>query len=186
MRQNGVGAGVIEVRIRELSQLFNSLDPSPFHERDLDDDAEAHIVGWAREIPDGVPFQIIVRLPQPQAEQARSMQLETALRNFFTARVEAADRDLRELMRSGRQYLSIGLPILLVCLLASQAMRGTIGDGPFARLIEESLIIIGWVANWKPLETFLYDRLPLIRRCRLYRRLAAATVEIVPDRGDLP
>ena len=29
-------SGVIEVRIRELAQLFNSLDPSPFHERDLD------------------------------------------------------------------------------------------------------------------------------------------------------
>jgi hypothetical protein len=27
---------VIEVRIAELRQLFNAIDPSPFHERDLD------------------------------------------------------------------------------------------------------------------------------------------------------
>jgi hypothetical protein len=26
------GAGVIAVRIRELDQFFNSMDPSPFHE----------------------------------------------------------------------------------------------------------------------------------------------------------
>jgi len=40
----------IEVRVQDIGQLFNSLDPSPFHERDLDDDAEAYIVGWAREV----------------------------------------------------------------------------------------------------------------------------------------
>jgi len=34
----------IEVRIRELTQLFNSFDPSPFQERDLDSDAEEYIV----------------------------------------------------------------------------------------------------------------------------------------------
>ena len=38
----------IQVRLRELGQLFNSLDPSPFIERDLDDDAEAFIMGSAR------------------------------------------------------------------------------------------------------------------------------------------
>jgi hypothetical protein len=30
----------IEVNLNRLTQLFNSLDPSPFHERDLDQDAE--------------------------------------------------------------------------------------------------------------------------------------------------
>lgn len=30
----------IEINLNRLSQLFNSLDPSPFHERDLDQDAE--------------------------------------------------------------------------------------------------------------------------------------------------
>jgi hypothetical protein len=33
----------IEVAAHELTQLFNSLDPSPFPDRDLDDEAEAYI-----------------------------------------------------------------------------------------------------------------------------------------------
>jgi hypothetical protein len=53
----------IEVCIRELGQIFNSLDPSPFAERDLDDDAEEYIVGWAREVDTGAPFRIVVHLP---------------------------------------------------------------------------------------------------------------------------
>lgn len=45
-----MSAGVIEVRINEFAQLFNSLDPSPFHQRDRDDEAEDYIVSWAREL----------------------------------------------------------------------------------------------------------------------------------------
>ena len=41
----------IEISLSRLSQLFNSFDPSPFHERDLDPDAEEYIVGSAEEVP---------------------------------------------------------------------------------------------------------------------------------------
>src|SRR5689334_1951527 len=40
---------LIEVHVGELKQLFNSIDPSPFRERDLDPNTEEFIVGWARE-----------------------------------------------------------------------------------------------------------------------------------------
>jgi len=30
----------IELRLREIEQLFNSMDPTPFHHKDLDPDAE--------------------------------------------------------------------------------------------------------------------------------------------------
>jgi hypothetical protein len=41
----------IEINLNRLSQLFNSLDPSPFHERDLDRDAADYIIGSAEEAP---------------------------------------------------------------------------------------------------------------------------------------
>jgi hypothetical protein len=47
-------------------------------------------------------------------------------------------------------------------------------------LVEESFLILGWVANWRPLEIFLYDWWPLARRRDLNRRLAAAVVEVKP------
>ncbi|HEV2716906.1 MAG TPA: hypothetical protein VGU64_16700 [Terriglobales bacterium] len=40
----------IEISLNRLSQLFNSFDPSPFRERDLDQDAEDYIVGSVEEI----------------------------------------------------------------------------------------------------------------------------------------
>ena len=171
-------AGVIEVRIRELAQIFNSLDPSPFHERDLDDDAEEYIVGWARELPADAPLSIVVHLPEDEARKAEERGLKAALANYFAERASMQQRDLNELFRVGRRYLSIGVPVLVICLVASQLARARLGSGPIASAIAESLILVGWVANWKPIETFLYDWWPLKRRRDLYRRLAKAVVEI--------
>jgi hypothetical protein len=39
----------IEIFVDKIEQLFNSMDPSPFHEKDLDHDAEEFIVSWAQE-----------------------------------------------------------------------------------------------------------------------------------------
>jgi hypothetical protein len=47
-----------------------------------------------------------------------------------------------------------------------------------ARIGEESLIIVGWVANWRPIEIYLYEWWPIRRRMRLYRRIAAAPLVI--------
>jgi hypothetical protein len=51
---------------------------------------------------------------------------------------------------------------------------------PLGRVIEESLTIFGWVANWRPIEIFLYDWWPIVRRRNLYQRLSAAQVELRP------
>jgi hypothetical protein len=57
---------------------------------------------------------------------------------------------------------------------------------PDSRVIEESLLIFGWVANWRPIEIFLYEWWPIVRRRNLYRRLSAARVELRPYKSDRP
>ena len=44
----GSGSDAIEVYVRDLSQLFDSMDPSPFHEEALDDSAAEYIVEMPR------------------------------------------------------------------------------------------------------------------------------------------
>ena len=54
----------IELRLREVAQLFNSMDPTPFHHKDLDPDAEEFIESWALEFAPDSRFQITVYLQQ--------------------------------------------------------------------------------------------------------------------------
>jgi hypothetical protein len=171
----------IEIRVEEIAQLFHTLDPFPFRERDLDREAEDFIVDWARELPLNQPITIVVHLPRGEAETQSAAELNAAFNRFFTYRADALQRDLKELFRFGRRSLAVGVTTLTFCVAMGRIAVSIWPGDPFGRLLEESFLILGWVANWKPLEIFLYDWWPLTRRRDLYRRLAMATTEISVD-----
>jgi hypothetical protein len=168
----------IAIRLRTLGQLFNSFDPSPFREKDLDDQAEDYIVSWVTELPHEAPFAIVVYLPAEEAKKPEATELGGAIARYFEDRARQFDHEQRELFRIGRRSLAIGALALLACLAASQLLAPLIPYPTLARVAEESLIFIGWVANWRPLEIYLYDWWPIRRRARLYRRIAAAPVHV--------
>jgi len=168
----------IQIRVDEVSQLFNTLDPFPFRERDLDKDAEDFIVGWARELAKHQPIQIVIHVPDAETQKVTVEQVTAALHRYFDYRAGALSLDLKGLFRVGRLSLLIGLAVLAACLLLSRLVVGLFGDGELGRYLDEGLIILGWVANWKPLEIFLYEWWPIAQRRDLYRRLASASVEM--------
>ena len=169
-------AEAIELRVDNIAQLFHTLDPFPFRERDLDREAEEYIVGWARELPRDQPIRIIVYLPADEAQGKSAQELGQAFQRYFSHRADVVQRELRQLLSVGRRSLAIGVPILIFCLVAAHLASSLWVDATYRRLVEESFLILGWVANWRPLEIFLYDWWPLARRRDLYRRLAKATV----------
>lgn len=169
--------GVVELRLRESAQLFNTLDPFPFRERDLSADAERFIVEWAKELPKDRPIDIVIHLQSDADEAQRTRDLASAINGWFEARAHAETRALGELLRDGRIAFLIGIGILSLCLLLSWFLSQRL-EGPFARVLSESFLIIGWVVIWRPAEMFLYDWLPLVRRRKLYRRLARAPVTV--------
>jgi len=171
---------VIEIRVDGIAQLFHTLDPFPFREKDLDREAEEYIVGWARELPADRPFRVIVHFPNDESQTDLARDLPEALGKYFAGRAAVIQGDLNELFRIGRRSLAIGVAILIACLLAANLVSGLLADAPSRRIVQESFLILGWVANWRPLEIFLYDWWPIARRRDLYRRLSAATIEKKP------
>jgi hypothetical protein len=171
---------VIELRVDEIAQLFHTLDPFPFRERDLDHKAEEFIVGWARELPVDQPIRIAVHYPSSDDQTRAARDLSEAFRRYFSHMADNLQRDLNELFRVGRRSLGIGVFVLVTCLILAHLAGGFLTEAPFKRLVEESFLILGWVANWRPLEIFLYDWWPIARRRDLYRRLSNAVVEARP------
>jgi hypothetical protein len=60
----------IEIYVDRMGQLFNSMDPSPFHEKDLDHDAEEFIVRWAQEYHLRDPLVLRIYVNQTPTEAA--------------------------------------------------------------------------------------------------------------------
>ena len=177
------GTDAIEVHVSELTQIFNSLDPSPFHQKDLDDDADEFIVGWAKELPRQTPLALRVHLDKPAVTSEMANNLREAVRAFYARRATLSRQRLRELFRIGRTALFIGLAFLAACLFVGDRIVKAWPGGSAAGIIRESLLIGGWVAMWRPLEIFLYDWVPIRRDGRLFDRLSAMAVRIVCPAG---
>lgn len=168
--------GRIEVRLRDLLQLFNSMDPSPFIDKDLDASAEEFIVSWARELPHKGGLELVIHLGTPP-DPERAAGTEAAVRHYFASRAEMKQRELRQLLKRGRVSLAIGLLFLGVCFGLGEAVRG-LSQQPWAEFIEIGLHIAGWVAMWRPLELFLYDWWPVRSDQHLMKRLAGMRVRL--------
>src|ERR1043165_4505876 len=144
----------INLKLRDLAQLFNSMDPSPFLDRDLDHDAEEFIVSWARELPRHQGFELAIHLAtKPDLETAADVQ--SAVQHYFASRAEIKLREFRLLLRRGHVSPLIGIVFLAGCLLASGLASKVVHDSA-GDIVREGFIIIGWVAMWRPLEIYLY------------------------------
>jgi hypothetical protein len=172
---------LIDIKLATIHQLFNTLDPSPFRDKDLDTGAEDYIVAAVREFPLHEPLKLVFHLPPEQVNQIGVPNLTEAIQNYFEYRRQTAVRDLRFLFRRGRISLAIGLTFLSACLLVRELLLG--GAGPVERVVGEGFLIAGWVAMWRPIEIFLYDWWPLRAMGRVYAKLANMAVEIVASAG---
>jgi hypothetical protein len=174
---DSTATSAILLSLRELGQLFNSMDSSPFVDRDLDADAEEFITSWARELPPGRELELVIKLAvsPPAADIAG---VEDAVRRYFATRATIKRLEFRQLMRRGRLSLVVGLVFLVLCLLLAE-VGAKISIGAAADIMKEGFTIAGWVAMWRPLEICLYDWWPLYEEKRRLDRLARIRVRIM-------
>jgi hypothetical protein len=169
---------VIQLKLREVSQLFNSLDPSPFNEKDLDHDAEEFIVSWARELARHRELRLVIHLENPLAPPQTEASVGDSVRHYFAYRASINRLELRDLLKRGRTSLIIGVCFLVACLLLVHLIATRAPEGVFGGIAQESLTIGGWVAMWRPMEIYLYDWWPIKRRGDLLAKLSRMKVDL--------
>ena len=113
--QNRVKAHRIELNLREVGQLFNTMDPSPFHEKDLDDDAEEFLVGWMQEFPQRDPVELVVHVNHlPVAHGGSTNWVQTAVHNYFAYRAKINHLEFRRLLNGESEGLRRCQPVMII------------------------------------------------------------------------
>jgi hypothetical protein len=176
-RREPDGTVLIEIRLNTIEQLFDTFDPAPFiATKDLDREAEDYIVESLREMAPRESAKLVFYLPREQLRELDVPGLESALHDYFRYRLKARRADMRALFRSGTHSLAIGVVLLIGC----NALRELVvadGSGTVNQIIGDGLLILAWVAMWRPVQIFVYDWWPIVKHCRLLRRLSAMAVE---------
>ena len=172
-------SGTITVPLRDIAQLLDP-DPAPFRKSVVIPEAEDYILKAAKRLPGHEPLRIVVDLPG-STEPLKPADIADKISGHFRSAAEEETREVQELFRYGRKALLIGVLTLSACLLLAWLCYEKLPQRPITRLMQESFVILGWVSMWRPIEIFLYDWLPHVRRLRLFDRLSNAAV--VVERG---
>lgn len=168
----------IELRLRRIHQLFDGRDPSPFRERDLDDDAVDYFVGALEDLPRRAPVKVLIFVEEALPEDLSEVAVVEAIRAHFSYDELRLQREIRKHVRLGQISLLVGLTALVVLLTLAEIVTSSKGNGHLRQVVREGLVITGWVAMWRPLENLLYGWWPLWTDRKTKRRIREAPIEV--------
>jgi hypothetical protein len=173
---HGKSAAAVSLHVRNLSQMFSSLDPSPFWDRDLDPNAAAFIEDEFSDKGSAEGWHLNIHA---QEGTALASDLQTAVESYYGRMASTARRELSEHRRMGHLALAIGLAVFLLCVSSREVIARFVEVVP--RALDEGLIILAWIALWRPIEILAYEWVPLVRKRRFYERLAGVRVAVRSD-----
>jgi hypothetical protein len=171
------GKLLIELELHSMMQIFNSFDPAPFHEKELDEDAEVYIYNIVGEFPLKKPLEIVIYVPPSEFNTETERALKEAIRNHFLYKKVLTEIDLRRLLQRGRRNMTIAVIFLFLCMLMIRLLS-TLKAGLLTTMLSEGLTIIGWVAMWEPIYVFLYGWWPIVKKRNIYRKILAMDVTV--------
>ncbi|MEI8296063.1 MAG: hypothetical protein WCG04_06040 [Alphaproteobacteria bacterium] len=167
----------VEVRVKNPFQLFDSRDPAPFRDRDLDEDFVEYIVATMREFSHKTPVKILIHIQGKESKDLPHDEIRAAIQSYWAYQIELFERDLKSFFKRAQLFMVIGILVLILCVTVAQSIAVPTPAG-FWGVLREGIVIFGWVSVWKPIELLLFDWYPLFEKVRLYRKLLKTEVDI--------
>lgn len=167
----------IEIRVRNPFSLFDSRDPAPFRERDLDDDFLEYVLSSSKEIAFSTPMKIVIHVDDEEKPDLPASAIRDAIRGHLAYQIELQTIEIKTFLKRAQLFLLLGASLLVVCLGIAQSLRVPNPPGVVG-ILREGLVIFGWVSVWKPVELILFDWYPLVEQRRLYRKLLETEVDV--------
>jgi hypothetical protein len=99
----------LALRVREIAQLFNSMDPTPFLNKDLDPAANSFIETWASVYSSRSNFHITIHLKLWPEYSDPNGKINEAIHNHFNYNAVQTRKLLKQLLLQGRISFAIGI-----------------------------------------------------------------------------
>lgn len=180
------GKHIVELKLRTPNQLFDERDPSPFRERDLDDDAARYILGSYSDLKEQDEAKISLYFETLGEFKDRPAVIAEAIHAFYRYEAESKRRQLRDIFRQGFMSLLIGLTFLFLCTWAPHIFERQ-STWTVGKFLSEGLHVMGWVAMWKPISIFLYEWWPVNEERLTFTELSEIEIDIrLRDEGTSP
>lgn len=165
------------IRLSSVDQLFWEFDARPVAERTLAADVRWSLLDEWERLRNAEPSQLTIYAP----ESDRASTDEDAVRNAIRTSLRKASGPLRRidpLSRQEKVAASIGIAVLLICVMASTAMSQA-SNNVVVEGLSQGILLVGWVALWQPAARFVVEVVPHVFNRRRFAEFADIDVRFV-------
>jgi len=165
----------IVIHLQNAQQIMLSQHSLFYGRRMLNADAEAFIIEETKRIPRDQVISLKICLPKDDC--SRGDEITASVQQHFCYRKEKAKTQLRETLRFGWRSLLMGLSFVAVLVFLMLVFDKLLPKS-FSISFRELLIILGWVALWRPVELLLYEWRTFQHEFELFGRIEEAKIRI--------
>jgi hypothetical protein len=165
------------IRLDSIDQLFWDFEAGPVAEHTLSGDARWYLLDEWERVRDAEPSHLTVYAP----ESDRADTDEDAVREAIWTSLRKSSGPLRRidpLSRQEKVSAWIGVAVLLACVWASTAMD-QLTDNLVVQGLSQGILLVGWVALWRPAERFVVEVVPHVFNRRRFAEFADIDVRFV-------
>jgi len=170
MSRAGPSSTEFAIRLSSIDQLFWNFDAGPVAERTLSGDARWYLLDEWDRVRRAEPRYLTIYAPESDRENTD----EDAVRAAIWASLRKSSGPLRRIDPLSRQEAVaawIGVAVLLICVIASTAIDQWT-DNVFISGLSQGILLVGWVALWRPAERFVVEVLPHVFNRRRFAEFA--------------
>jgi hypothetical protein len=163
--------------LHDVDQLLIAPYSLFYGKRMLRPDAEELIIEEATKVSSSDHLHLKIQLRKD--EISRRDEIMTAIHQHFIYRRKKSEGHVKEIFQLGWQSLLISIVFLGLLVSLTSVIIKLLPEGELSLTFREILIILGWVALWRPADFLLYEWRPFKREISLFRKLEQCKVEIV-------
>ena len=171
----------IILELNEVDQLLIAPDSLFYGKRMLSSDAEEVIIEEATMASSNDHIHLKIYLHKD--EISRKDEILTAIHQHFFYRRKKSERELKRVLELGWTTLLISIVFLGLLVFLTLFVIKLLPESGLSLTFREILIILGWVALWRPADLLFYEWRPFKREVKLFRKLEQCMVEIVTGRA---
>lgn len=175
------GVCTIILVLTHVEQLFDTDVPVPSEYVALDSDVLDFFASTIRKHQKACrDFRLIVHLPERalrEVEPYMRTSVDLTLKGYFLAREKRIAERLHEHFQDAWKMFGFGFAFMLACTL----LRTYLAPEEVHTLMSsfrEGLLVIGWVALWKPVEELLFNWWPLKRELASWHKLSKMEMKV--------
>lgn len=161
----------IQVAVERYDEIFNHLDPTPLHQRDLAPDLMSFLTLCCSEIPARYNLRLRVNIAAQSFDPQLEQQVISGMKHFFLYEYQVLAEQIQRKQRRALRYVLISFTSL-TCTWLLHGLPANL----FSNFLREGLTIGGWVFLWEAISASFIQKSEIDELRSMYHRLQQAEV----------